>query len=205
MKENGVPHVGVIDDRLLSDKGFIEQCFPLGEVEYPKITYTMLELGLWHTYISSTFLEGWINYVKPLAARLITRYRDHTSNFKQSEKFNAGEFGVHTRLRDLGDDVLLLAYSEINPKKDYIDEDHPAGKTYWLFWFDCDVSDCCIGRFRTDIPEDQLVNEFEVWAEEMSQDYSHTYSGNEDCEENRGGRPSLMLDPAKFKGWLSWI
>jgi len=80
------------------------------DLEYPDPTQTMLELGLWHTYISSTFLNGWINYVKPIAASLITRYQGHSKNLEQVQKFHGREtpdFGGHTVLGNFGDDVLL--------------------------------------------------------------------------------------------------
>lgn len=204
MTSSKLPYVGVLDDRKIpQDTEFIERYFTTGIIEYPDPTYTLLELGLWHTYLSSTFLNGWINYTKPLAARLVTRYQGHAANREAAEKMNAGEFGFHTDLGKLGDDVFLLCYSEIDPRKHVVPKDVVL-RTYWLFWFDCDVSDCCIGRFQTETEEDQLVMEFEAWAEEMSQEYSRRYSGNEDCTENRDGKPSLMIETSMIKGWISF-
>jgi len=193
------------EDGGVTPTGFLDKYFPDGSIQYPNPTLTMLEVGLYHTYLSSTFLNGWINYVTPLGASLITRYRAHSKNLDVAAKFHDPEnvdFRHHTRLSLLGDDVVILACSEPDEKHQFLEL--PPEKTYWLFWFDCDVSDCEIGRFRTTIPEPQLLEEFHEWAEQSSQGLSDEYSGNDNCQENRGGTPAIKLDVSRLNGWISF-
>src|ERR1700737_3294562 len=84
-------------------------------VDYPDPTQTMLELGVWHEFISETFLNGWINYVEPVRAWVITRYRAYSKNKADVEAL-AEKKPYHTDLSvATHDDVLLLARS---PRKD---------------------------------------------------------------------------------------
>lgn len=186
-------------------KDFPSSYLKNGSLDYPDPTQTLLELGLWHTYLSSTFLNGWINYVTPIAASMITRYQGHSKNLEQVQKFhdpNDPEFKGHTNLGRFGDDVLLLGCSNPTDKHFFIEP--PPEKTYWLFWFDCDVSDCCIGRFRTDVPEEQIIADFREWANDLSLELSQGYSGNDCCEENQDSKPALHLDVKHFSGWISF-
>ena len=43
------------------------------------------------------------------------------------------------------DDVIILAYEKNT-------------NAYWYFWFDCDVSDCSVGRFKTDLSKQQVID-----------------------------------------------
>lgn len=85
-------------------------------------------------YVSSTYLEGFINYVNIKSVILIQRYWDKDKDdtwdkfvkdsIKEAEK-------SHTKYGDIGDDVLILAESD---------------SSWWFFWNDKDCSDCEIGR-----------------------------------------------------------
>lgn len=101
-------------------------------VEYPDPTAHDLTKSGWRfDYVSSTFLNGWINYVKPISAFVVSRYSDdfpsviaHVESWKASPP-------PHTNFGELDDDVYVLAKDE-------------SGRL-WCFEFDCDVSDCSIG------------------------------------------------------------
>jgi hypothetical protein len=145
----------------------------------------MLEDGVLHQYISSTFLNGFINYVKPMKVYVIDRYRvdsqlsneeknqipivinmckDNYNNWeniamftKQEviDKFNDGYKIYHTKLSMFDDDVLFLGETD---------------NYYWYFWFDCDVVDCCIGRFKTKDSEDKIISLFTEYCMRVTED-----------------------------------
>lgn len=166
-------------------------------VEYPDVTRVMMSPGTWQCYVSSDFLNGWINHVEPLAAYLLTRYRAHSANMASLAEFHEkAEF--HPRLKALGDDVLLLAR----------ERGDVCG--YWVFWFDRDVSDCGIGRFYSTDTEETIVAAFGKYANKRSDRLSRSYacappagvSPESGTRENEGGRPALKIDIAKLTGWI---
>ena len=173
-------------------------------VEYPgDIAANPFPLGVLYSYVSSTLLNGMINYVDIQAAYLITRYRAHSKNVATAAKFNAGR-DFHAQLSSMHDDLLILAQASA--------QDDPA--YWWFFWFDCDVSDCQIGRFRCQVDDEQkaeLLACFAEWAETKSQVLSDSYASemddpeeDEDTSENKGGKPAIRLEPTAFRGWISW-
>lgn len=131
-------------------------------------------------YISSTFLNGWVNYVDPVKAFVIHRYEDDVRELAARVDRWHQEAPFHTKLDIFKDDVLLLCRAK--------------NGEWWYFWFDCDVSDCCIGKF-TDEPGADIVKEFEEYVEERAEDLK-TY---------HGGPPAWMeLDVKKIRGWVSF-
>lgn len=136
-------------------------------IEYPTVA-DIARFGLSHgtlfEYVSSTFLEGWVNYFDVCKAFMIERYHQEDDD---DEPFDQAEFDatvgankpdrcVHPRLSDLGDDVLIL--SRTKPNGD-------APSSYMFFWFDCDTSDCCIGRFETNDSHEEVLAEFTRYVE----------------------------------------
>jgi len=95
-------------------------------------------------YVSNTFLDGFINYVDVIKVVMVRRYDPDTDHSEVIKKFNRTG---NSSFRELPDDVLLIAKSE---------------NDYWFFWFDGDVSDCCIGRFSKEIiDEDDFISLFD--------------------------------------------
>lgn len=144
--------------------------------DYPKVVQLdeILKPGVIYNYVTSAFLNGFINIGGPIvAALLVHRYSawDEKCSFEFSyqdpprslkwTRVGANEsltkrevFDLvtqtegrlcHTDLSIFRDDVMILTKTERTPNE------------YLFFWFDCDVSDCCIGRFQTDLPLDQIV------------------------------------------------
>lgn len=146
------------------------------DIEYPELANgEILPLGVRHDYVSSSFLNGFVNYVKPVSARVIGRYQDRT---KSAERIAAWKKNppAHAELRIIGDDVLLLAKA--------------ADRAWWFFWFDCDVSDCCIGRFKTNDADADVIEKFTRCADFQS-------------KENIG-TDSLELPIDLLRGWISF-
>jgi len=152
------------------------------DVEYPDPAVDPLPMGTEYSYISSTFLDGWINYVEIVEARLICRYKTQDENFTKSSIFDAtakSHERYHTNISSLGDDVLILA----KPKSR-----HSVSSTgvWWYFWYDCDGSDSCIGRFQTDDSDAMVRQSFAQFADSVTND------------------APIVLDPSSFSGWVSW-
>lgn len=148
------------------------------QVGYPKdIALNPLPLGTEYQYVSSDFLNGFINYVTIVKAHVLGRYHAWDEELQEPHTISVqeGSFNwvkkecktkdelyaaltvkgatYHVHLDDdFQDDVLILA---------------EAGKTelgqvcYVFFWYDRDCSDCCIGRFATDDCKEEVIEIFD--------------------------------------------
>ena len=106
--------------------------------------------GVFYAYISSTFLNGWINYTGLVKrAWLVTRYREHVDNVAALTKWQADP-PFHADLSKLGDDVHLLT------------KDETGG--WWYFWYDKDCSDCAIARFKTEDGDATVLDTFDEFV-----------------------------------------
>jgi hypothetical protein len=134
-------------------------------VDYPSnVVEDPIPYGICWNYISSTLLNGFINYVKPIAIYAIDRYtpddeeitvheHDDNMNWKNTTAtkkeirdriINGKIQSFHTDLHILQDDIVILAKLNNETKffqPNWIKEIMPENK-YIFFWFDCDVSDC---------------------------------------------------------------
>jgi len=107
-----------------------------------------LEHGVFYQYVASSYLNGIVNYTTPIAGILLERY-----GVLDREKVRAvTERLDHPSLEMLGDDVILLC---------------SAGGDYYVFWFDRDVSDCCVGRFKSDDAPEKLAADLGAWVESL--------------------------------------
>ena len=161
-------------------------------------------------YISSTFLNGFINYVYEghLSSWVIHRYTqpNDTVSFISHKPYNEDLMGVffgekkitkktlyerlisdgnfkyiyHTDISVFEDDVFLLcSLGTVDGKNAFI-----------YFLFDCDVSDCRIGRFKTHDPVDEVKELFDDMV---------IYYENPSKEENPWPLPKEF-----FRGWVSF-
>ena len=155
-------------------------------IDYPnEVAHNPLPYGTVWCYISSTFLNGFINYVKPIKVYQLDRYEcedepqevdyrdkgDYGANWKKFTGTKAElrklvldekiQFS-HTKLHLFGDDITLLAEIENN-------EEDGKGR-YMFFWFDCDVSDCCIGKFETTDTKEEVIQAMVNWLEETKEE-----------------------------------
>ena len=163
-------------------------------ISYPNpASGKILPTGTLYEYVSSTFLSGWINHVRPVKAFLITRYERHSQNLQDATVLHAMGHH-HTDLSSMtSDDVLILARSE--------------DRLWWFFWNDRDCSDCMVGRFTADDQDDAVIAEFCRYAEERSQKLSITYAQSDltcDTMENASGCRAIELDVSAFRGWISF-
>jgi len=188
-------------------------------IDYPsQVAHKLLPYGTVWCYVSSTFLNGIVNYVKPINCFVLERYTraDEDIGDRNFRVCNKGEFGkwhkwegtkkelieaftageielCHTDMSCFGDDIALLAEIEAN-------EADGKGR-YMFFWFDCDVSDCCIGRFETTDTKEQVAQAMVNWLDE-SKEGNKGKIVEEGCD---NGIVNYTELPISFlKGWLEF-
>lgn len=160
-------------------------------IEYPDPTSNenLLPIGVCYNYISSTFLNGWINYVNIIGAELISRYRAYSSNLEEMEKVKKYTFEEMPHFdfsTCLSDDVLILARGK--------NTDNSSNNQYWFFHYDKDTSDCSIGRFETNDSEQEVIELFKIHAYKAS---AHGWS-------KHPGYPTISIPIELFKrGWIN--
>jgi hypothetical protein len=186
-------------------------------IDYPNnIVDNPIPYGTLWSYISSTFLNGFINYVNPVGCYVVNRYTEETADVtdRNVSVCDKGKFGnwhkfegtklelintivsgekevYHTKLNCFGDDIIIIAKIE-----NELDEENK----YIFFWFDCDVSDCSIGKFITDDSQELILNSVENWLKET---YVDNKTGHETLhDEESSGYHKLPL--SFIKGWVSF-
>ena len=168
-------------------------------IAYPQdVSCDPIPYGILWTYISSTFLNGFINYVEPFGFYVLNRYSDLSDDISDREahvqeevnrrnwfifngtkgelidKLISKEYSMyHTKLDSFGDDVVII--SEIGEGK------------YMFFWFDMDSSDCSIGRFETTDSKEEIIQSIKEWI---------------NSEENLNGYTDMPIEI--LQGWLSF-
>lgn len=166
--------------------------------DYPNnVTEEILPINTLWQYISSTFCNGFINYVTIKKAFLSCRYKswdqeiDSVSMYDNSKwtKFEGTKNQIYNIAIEKGrifhfdmsmfeDDVIILGKSKDNQKY------------WWYFWFDMDVSDCFIGRFETELPENEVIEDFT------------NYVKNNEAANDLGEVKELPLH--MFSGWIKF-
>lgn len=187
------------------------------EHTYPgdRIGYSPIPMGEYWTYISNTFLNGFINYVKILDAYVAGRYHDwdeiinaecpHTvlvRNPTPVQVRSRNDIWVDIATPTKNDAFRELtrpgATFHVKPDYQFQDDVHILAKAtnpedegkycYFYFWYDRDCSDCCIGRFLTDDTEAMVREKFTKYMETRG-------------EYNPYGARQIPLH--YFNGWIS--
>lgn len=117
-------------------------------------------------YVNSGYLDGFINLIKIEKAWMITRYEEsgHADEIVKIEEMAHAKLCRH-------DDVIVVGTTR-------------DGTQSWLFWFDRDSSDCCIGR--SDAPVEAMIDE----ARKITSGFLPHY----EIDKALGG----------LRGWKSW-
>jgi hypothetical protein len=165
------------------------------DVDYPRgIALHPLPWGQLWRYVSDSFLNGFINYVQVRRAFLLSRYRrwnDPSERGTKAEMFALAtqpDSFVHTDLALFEDDILILG-SITGP------DDRPVPGRWMYFWFDRDVSDCCVGRFVTQDDDATVLERFRRHCEAIGLEMSQSYLGQ--------AEPARELPLHFFQGWIS--
>lgn len=98
-----------------------------------------------YAYVSTTYLNGFINYVDIIGAYMTRRYKELAANITVINSSDLSwedscalidkgqQFHTNVADSDEYDDIHILA---------------KCGNYYYYFWSDCDCSDSCIGKFE---------------------------------------------------------
>lgn len=142
-------------------------------IDYPNnIMENPIPYNICWSYVSSTFLNGFINYVEPIKVFVIDRYSSNKEEvtceqFKGTkrelkDKIISGDIKpFHTDLGCFNDDIMILA--EFEHEKDELNH-------FIYFWFDCDVSDCVIGKFKTEDTKEQVIQSLVNFLEQRKEE-----------------------------------
>lgn len=170
-------------------------------VDYPRIlTGEILPFDEVWMYVSYCFLNAFINYVKPIKIYSIGRYtpdeelieygKEKLTKKELRDKIIANEIKeYHTELNCLRDDIVVLA--RIEDSGDYI-----------FFYFDMDVSDCSIGRIKTEDSQNGIVQSVINWLEdEKNKNKGKSFEKNMD----NGIINYYELPNSFFRGWVGYF
>jgi len=182
--------------------------------DYPSdIAHNPIPYNTSWCYVSSTFLNGFINYVKPINAFIIDRYklRDQDITDRKASVKKEGEWinftgtkqelinklvskelsMYHTKLDSFGDDFVILAEIETSEQL--------KGK-YMFFWFDMDCSDCSIGKFETEDTPELVSQSVREWLNKESSQNSEPPNENSD----NGIFGYTEIPVSILNGWISF-
>ena len=163
--------------------------------EYPRdeLAEEGVPQGMFYSYVSSTYLNGLVNYVRTRWVGVVQRY------------VNDSDPGRHGDADDpIWDDAFearCLASADCgHPDYSKIPEDiwllGETENSWWFFWSDQDSSDCCIGRFAKSDEEltvEQLIVEVKAQAHK-------TQCDNHYVEDP----PGKILELPIRNGWASF-
>lgn len=172
-------------------------------IDYPKeVIHNPIPYGTVWNYIASTYLNGIVNYAKPLKLFVVDRYTARTAKIggsnvtkqKLMDSFITGN--IHRgdwRLSAFEDDIILLGKVETDTLDD-------VGR-YVFFYFDRDVSDCSVGKFETSDSEEEVMQSLYTWLDSCVEAKKYvTISGDMD-----NGIINYTELPLSFLvGWISF-
>lgn len=140
-------------------------------VTYPQNqVHNMLPYNELWEYTSYTLLNYVITQTTPIKVFVVDRYRGHNEELSTHLKDaptitkielikkvqNDKELAYYISNLDIfKDDIIVLSTIEASYNEwedEYKDYNH-----FCFFWFDRDVSDCVIGKFRTEDTEEQVI------------------------------------------------
>lgn len=147
--------------------------------EYPSLQTAreLFPIGTLYEYVSHSLLNGMINSTPSIiSAFMMGRYTDLYEILDTDLKIRDSRDSLATSKipngttkKQLYDLIVNQGRYPSNPELSCFDDDimclqhNPASNLFWFFWFDQDVSDCCIGRFQTEVDSAvvrQMFNDF---------------------------------------------
>lgn len=186
------------------------------QIDYPQnIVHDPLPINTLWNYVSCDILNSFINHVKPIKWYAIDRYTNLDWYIEidgvlgeGTKRDSINEFIIghwefpHTKLSMFDDDCVILAeynfqYNDWEFGADEYQE--LIGMNHFIFfWFDCDTSDCSIGKFRTTDSKEEVIRNLESTLTEQS-------SGVEIIENYDSRLSSYIEIPVELlSGWISF-
>lgn len=188
---------------------FYEKYFE-DQINYPKhVVHEPLPIDTLWNYVSSDILNAFINHVKPIKWYAIDRYTnlnwvvDNKTKRDTIEGFISQQLKFpHTKLSMFNDDCIILAEYDFQYNDwEYEDTEYQElikMNHFIFFWFDCDTSDCSIGKFRTADSKEEVINNLESTLTAQS-------SGAEIIKNYDSGLSSYREIPVNLlSGWISF-
>jgi hypothetical protein len=148
-------------------------------------------------YVSSSFLNGLVNYVTEKRVFIINRYGLEPKDQNSSKYPPLDTAAVTKKYQELADKMAETHH----PRLGTTDSDDAIlfGTTedcYWIFWFDCDCSDCFIWRIYKETAEctyEQLIELFLQDLKDRYSDWQHVWTYPE----------AVIVEIPKVSGWIS--
>lgn len=131
--------------------------------DYPDdIVHNPIPYGtIWH-YVSDTLLNGFVNYINPVAVFVLDRYvpweGEKQNLFNEISASKRSNNFPQTVLSCFHDDIVILGKVPV-----WMDSDEMG--RYIFFRYDMDCSDCSIGKFETQDREGDVVKAVINWLE----------------------------------------
>lgn len=156
------------------------------QVDYPRaLQGEILPWGVEWNYIGHLVLAGFSLYAKPISLFMLERYSVWDALPEQDDYIHNLKFGFdttkHTRIdtfNALVEDITSkdgdISYHDLNSLDDdflMLGKINDCVNGYLTFWYDKDVSDCCIGRFKTEDSEEEVIAEFNRYVNSL--DFKH--------------------------------
>ncbi len=141
-------------------------------ISYPQflLDKEILPVGTLYQYVSSTFLNGIVNYCQPIQCYVLDRYTHRNSIIELKycdgkdwhtfcgekhvaiENFRTGKFkNLNGTISCFYDDVIILGQL--------------SDDLYIYFYFDYDISDCAVGRFETNDNREKIIESIEDYID----------------------------------------
>lgn len=108
--------------------------------------------GTLYKYVNSDILQGVINMTQPLFIAVMDdgAYDELPETMAELQEITKG-----TDLQTLDSCLAIIC----------IDKQQPD--TYWYMWYDIDVSDCSIGRFKSTHSPRYVLSQFKKFVEQL--------------------------------------
>lgn len=165
--------------------------FITNDVEYPsnEMLLNGLKDGDCITYVSSTYLNGLINYVDIIDAWMIKRYLKSKNDIEYVATKDQKSWEESCEYVDeLTDDPLHFHFKHSSSNFDDMIILAKGADSYWLFWDDCDCSDCSIMRIsiKTFESDEEAKKSVMQYAKEVSDENIIHH-----------------IRPGLFRGWIT--
>lgn len=146
----------------------------------PYKTDRPFDYGVIYMYVPHFILDGIVWSLQYLRCYVMCRYTqdDIQELQKRVSLFNKNEPKMHTELSYFEDDVFILGYED-------------KTNSYWCIYYDCDTSDCVIGRLKIDcLSKEDVIKDFDSYIQELPE---HTDIAT-----------TLSVDTNKLVGYVHW-
>ena len=130
-------------------------------VEFPELSGELLPVNTLWEYISSSFLDGIINHYNIIGWFVLDNdlYDGIDPVFEDMHDLTYAEkLERIDSVRLNGFDNPRLMIREFEDNLIFVGKSNVSDCEYCYFYYDTDISDCCVGRFVTDDSHDEILS-----------------------------------------------